>query len=518
MPKRLLRSIGQGVTALLIIAGSVKAQVYGPVPSPFESFKENSVSVMAAYGDTLWIGPGLNRNIGNTANWYLPDGATAVTDGQSRVFSLSLSRDTVIAGLGYNTETNDGNVQTGNGFHLSFDGGQTWLYSAQLIEQENDTGFVYGGQSYSKLPITVPQQSPPYELDHIGGTILSANWASGIIRSRDFGESWERLILPPQSAERLVPEQSYTFVSSEGNRYDPRFDQNLLGFAVLVDDQQRVWAGTAGGLNISANALSASIDSIRWEHLQVNSEDIGLMGNWIIDIKQQPSTGHVWMTNWPSGLQSGEQYGVVRTTDGGNTFDRFLADEKINDLGFKGAYIFAAGDNGLFISPDNGLNWQRYQQIASANTFIRSEAVYLSVAAARERVFIGTTDGIASTDDNGLSWQITRVNFPLAGGNQYQQEAPDVEAYAYPSPFSPGRHGIVRIKFEVQQQGNVRVRLFDFGMNLIREVENSIFTSGTYEAVWDGMTTGGRQVANGPVFYLIETPDNVTKGKFLVIE
>lgn len=518
MPKTVLLSIPHCAAALLLLAGSVKAQVYGPVSSPFESIKENSVSVMAAYGDTLWIGPGLNRNIGNTANWYFPEGADAVTGGAARVFSLSLGRDTVVAGLGFSVATADGDVQSGDGFHLSFDGGQRWLYSPQFVEQDDDTGFVYGGKRYSKLPITVPQQSPPFELDHFGDTILSASWASGIIRSRDFGKSWERLILPPQSAESLVPEENYSFTSSEGNSYDPRYDQNLLGFAVLVDDRQRVWAGTAGGLNISENAVDAPIDSIRWKHVQVSGENNGLIGNWIIDIKQQPATGDIWMSNWPSGLQSGEQYGIVRTNDGGTTFDRYLPDEKINDLGFRGTYIYAAGDNGLFISPDNGQNWNRYRRIESANTFIKEQAQYLSVATAVERVFIGTSDGIATTDNNGQSWQIIRVDFPLKGGNQYQKEAPEVEAYAYPSPFSPRRHGLVRIKFDVLEQGQVRVRLFDFGMNLIREIENDTFNTGTYEAAWDGTGAGGRQVANGPVFYLIETPGNTIKGKLLVIE
>lgn len=507
-----------GLLLFLFTPSILQAQIYGPIPSPVESIRENSVSVMAAFGDTLWIGPGLNRNIANSTTWHFPKGATGITEGPARVFSLSLSRDTVIAGLGYNFRSDEGSIQTGYGFHLSDDGGKSWIYSEQLLEEESDTIFMYGGRTYTKLPITVPQQSPPYELAHFGDTIISANWALGIIRSTNFGESWQRLILPPQHADSLVPEGNYSFTSDGADRYDPRFDQNLLGFGVLIDSNQKVWAGTAGGLNISEDALFAATDSISWKHIQVNGESNGLIGNWIIDIKEQPSTGDIWMTNWPSGIQSGEQYGVVRTADGGDTFERYLQDEKINDLGFKGAYIFAAGDNGLFISPDNGDNWQRINRIQSPNTFIKSGAQYLSVASTSDRVWIGTSDGIASTDDFGQSWQITRVNFPLRGGNQYQRDAPDVEAFAYPSPYSPSRHGVVRIKFEVQNQGSAKVRLFDFGMNLIKEIENGSFVPGTYEAVWDGHDTRGRRVANGPVLYQIETPGNTVRGKFLVIE
>lgn len=518
MPVKLLGSFFVCSLILFATTFSMRAQITGPISSPWESIKENSVSVMAAFGDTLWIGPGLNRNIKNSINWLFPSGADSVTDGPARVFSLSLSQDTVIAGLGFNFQTEGGSIQTGAGFHLSADGGETWIFSPHPLEDEDDTTFVYGGISYSKLPITVPQQSPPFEADHTGETILSANWASGIVRSRDFGQSWRRLILPPQSADSLVPEQSYEFNADGTNRYDPRYDQNLLGFGLLIDDQNNVWAGTAGGLNISKNAAFALADSIRWTHLQVSNETDGLLGNWIIDIKQQPASGDIWMTNWPAGLQSFERFGIVRTSDGGTTFDRYLIDEKINDLGFKESFIFAAGDNGLFISPDNGQTWQQIERIQSANTFIKSTAQYLSVASTTDRVWIGTSDGIASTGNFGETWEITRVNFPLEGGNQYQQNAPDVEAYAYPSPFSPSRHSIVRIKFEVKNQGNVKVRLFDFGMNLIKEIENGLFSQGTYEAIWDGNDLRGRRVANGPVLYQIETPGNTIRGKFLVID
>lgn len=494
------------------------AQITGPVPSPRESIKENSVSVMAAFGDTIWIGPGLNRNINNSANWLLPNDADSVTGGRARVFSLSLSRDTVVAGLGFNFQSGGEDVQTGGGYYISDDGGASWGFIPHPLEEESDTTFVYGGITYSKLPITVSQQSPPFEADHSGNIILSANWASGIVRSRDFGESWERLILPPQTADSLVPEQNYEFIGDGDNRYDPRFDQNLLGFGILIDNEDKVWAGTAGGLNISENAVSAPVDSIRWSHLQVTDEDSGLLGNWIIDIKQQPATGDIWMTNWPAGLQSFERYGIVRTSDEGLTFDRYLVDEKINDLGFMGDHIFAAGDNALFISPDNGQSWEQLNKIESPNTFIKPSAQYLSVASTSDRVWIGTSDGLVSTANLGASWEITRVDFPLQGGNQYQQDAPDVEAYAYPSPFSPGRHGIVRIKFEVEETGNVKIRLFDFGMNLIKEIENGSFSPGSYEAVWDGLDLRGRQVANGPVLYQIETAGNTIRGKFLVID
>lgn len=503
----------------LLMPCPAKAQVLGEVPSPFSSIRENSVSTMAALGDSLWIGPGLNRNIANTTDWFLPVGADSVANGRGRAFSISLAPDTVFAGLGFNLETINGNVPTGLGYHYSVDGGDSWDYIPHPLEREEDTLFVYGGQSYASLPITVPEQSPPYDMAMKGDTLLSANWASGILRSRDFGQSWERLILPPQPATQLVPEETYQFTSNgDDNRYDPRFDQNLLGFSVLIDSQRRVWAGTAAGINISANALQEERDSIRWEHDQMVNSETGLLANWVIAIGEQPSTGTVWMTNWPAGLRENERYGVVSTSDGGQTYEQHLIGEQVNDIGFAGGYVFAAANSGLFISPDNGTSWTHISQIRTPNTYIKEGARYLSIATTSNRLWVSTTDGIASTADLGNSWQITRVNFPLSGGNQYRQDVATVDSYAYPNPFSQRRHGIVRIKFEIEQQGRVTITLYDFGMNRIRELENRTFSAGTYEAVWNGTDENGRRVANGPVLYQIETPSGTFRGKILVID
>ncbi len=495
-----------------------QAQIVGNVPSPTESIAQNSVSNMAALGDTLWIAPSLNRTVNNSANWYYPEGASEIVNKNGRVFSLALAPDTVIAGLGYNAETPDGSVQAGLGFHISTDGGDNWDYIENPNEAKNDTSFVYGGTTYKKLPITAQEQSPPFEIAQTGNTIFSASWALGLVRSQNFGKSWERIILPPQQADTLVPEQEYNFNGNGENKYDPRYDQNLLGFSVLIDDQNRVWAGTAGGLNISDNALFAPTDSIRWKHIQFDSSENGLPANWIITIKQHPKTDDIWLTNWSSGISDEEQYGIARTSDSGQTFDHYLPGERINDIGFKDGTIYAAGDNGFFKSTDNGNNWNRIPQIKSANTFIKKSAQYYSLSSTTNRLWVGTSDGLASTADGGQSWQITRVNFPLDGQNRYQQDAPSVETYAYPNPFSPRRHDIVRIKYEVQKAGNVQIRLFDFGMNMVRELGSGNFSEGTYEAVWDGRDHQGNQVANGPVFYQIDTASGTIRGKILVVD
>ncbi|HET8864880.1 MAG TPA: hypothetical protein VFM80_04215 [Gracilimonas sp.] len=515
-----------------------QAQVIGPQdPSidKFNTIRQNSVSTIAAFGDTVWISPALNRNIENAAEWYYPENAEEVVNGIGRVFSLSLAEDTVVTGLGFSAEGPGGSVPAGYGFYTSIDGGENWTFhdfpldpdppttcdpGSSNYDPSCDITFQYGGETYTRIRTTVSEQSPPYAIDFNGDVILVSAWASGLLRSTDFGATWKRIILPPSDVINFSPDNTYEwnsqYDSQSINRYDPRGDNNLFGFGVLIDSQERVWFGSAGGINISENALTAPTDSVSWNRVRFDNSPDGLLGDWIIAIKEDPQTKRIWLTNWIA--EQPQKQGVVYTDDGGETFTQVLIGERINDIGFKDGYVFAAGDNGLFISEDGGNSWIKSPQIKSPNTIIKSSAQYFAVASTTERVWVGTDDGIASTDDYGFSWEITRVDFPLTGGNRYEPDARNVNTYAYPNPFSPTIHKLVRIKFEVEAQGNVRVRVFDLGMNLVREIENNSFASGIYEAVWDGYDGKGRKVANAPYIYIIETESGQINGKILLAD
>ncbi len=489
----------------------VLAQLIGPIPSTSASISQNSVSNLAVYGDTVWIGPQLQRNIGNTNDWFFSEALDSIRNSNARVYSLALREDTIFAGLG-STSTLDGqSIDQGFGFYLSTDGGDSWQFIEFGLEDEADNTFVYGASTLTKLPVIVPQQSPPYSVAIKGNVQFAAAWASGLKRSLDGGLTFERLLLPTSRLDSLVPELNYTF------EFNPRNDNNFLGFSVFIDSQNRVWLGSAGGINWSPDALTADKSRVRWYRSAFNSAiRKSLPGNWVIFITEQPGTNRIWMTNWIA--NSGENYAISYTDDLGKTFQSFLIGEKIYGIDFYGDTIVAVGDNGIFISDDDGRSWNQIQAIRSANAVISPNANFFSVGASKERVWIGSTEGLVSTTDF-QSFSITRVNLPLRGGNDFSPDAKSVSSYVYPNPFSISRHSYARFVFESEAaSGQAKVTLYDFSMQKITEIRGAINGSGQYEAIWNGLDGKGRIVANGVVFYTIEQGGKKVNGKLLVMD
>ncbi|XWN38236.1 MAG: hypothetical protein ROO71_04710 [Balneola sp.] len=531
--------IKKGILLLIlsIIGISVLGQSTYQVPSPFNSIRQNGVSNILGTGDTLWISPSLNFNVSNNIDWLQPAGIDSITDGEGRIFSMDISGADFATGLGFSIDLDGDPISSGFGFYFSSDNGSNWQFQDFPLDSQPpdncdddsipytgdcDIVFTYGGTQYFRIRNTVRQQSPPFDIQINSDTVFTAVWGSGLLRSTNRGITWEKIILPPSSVRILTPENSYFWLSDYQrttiNRYDARSDFNLLGFGLHLDSANNVWFGTANGVNFSTDAYTTSTDSISWKHVNFDNSNNGLLGNWVIEIEENPSTGAIWMTNWIIDASSGEQFGIVSTNDNAETFTQHLIGEKINSIDFKDGAVFAAGENGLFISTNGGDSWSKFPQIRSANTFLKESAEFLSVSSTTDRVWVGTNDGIASTSDLGQTWEITRVNFPLSGGNAFDPNAKTVQTYAYPNPFSPSLHDLVRIKYELKESGMVNIRVFDFGMNLVREIENDTFSAGTYEAIWDGVDNSGRKVANAPYIYIIEMPDRTIDGKILVIE
>jgi len=292
-----------------------------------------------------------------------------------------------------------------------------------------------------------------------------------------------------------------------------------MGFSVLVDGSGTIWAGTAGGVNRSTDGGST------WQRFKTDGTGGSLTGNWVISIEEQEHAGgerSIWMATWNTGDVGGGgggQFGVTVTHDGGDSFEQALLGERIYDFAFDGNTVYAAGDNGLFVSEDAGRTWtsiNRFRDSSDPRRIVRPGASVYTAGITEDALWVGTADGLLRTTNEGLSWRIFRTEIPLHP-DEPSAAVPEVDVFAYPNPFSPGADRFIRIRYELDRAAGIRIRVFDYGMNLVREIVDDA-PAGTSESVWDGTDSGGARVANGTYFYEVSAGDDLFRGKILVIE
>lgn len=499
------------------------ARVAELMPTP--GIARNSVTNLLARGDSLWVGPLLNLTTDGGATWFMPD-ADSLVDARNRVFSLDAEGDILWAGLGYTSEAQGDaeGVATTGGFLFSTDGGRSFTYRLPHLDAPGDSVEVYGVSTLKALPIIVPQQSPPYDIDYDPrtGDVWVAAWASGIRRSADQGRTWQRVVLPPDDRMAIHPDSSYDFELAPQRGGTGHL--NHMGFSVLVDEAGTVWAGTPIGVNRSTDG------GVSWRRFGAEGTPNSLTGSWVVSIEEQPVPGRnpVWMATW-NAAEVGEQgqYGVTvaRSGLGGDpdsvAFDQVLLGEQIYDFAFRGAgTVYAAGTNGLFISHDAGATWNVVRHFADPtqpDRRIRPDVSVYAVATTDDALWVGTSDGLFKSTDQGATWRIYRAEVPLHPETP-TAAVPDVDTYAYPNPFSPQADRFIRVRYELDAPRAVQVRIFDFSMNLVRRLVDENQPEGVREATWDGTDDRGLRVANGVYLYAVEAGGETAWGKILVLE
>ncbi len=498
----------------LLLVGTSDAQDGSLVESEF-GILSNSVANLHAQSDSLWIGPLLNLTTDGGSTWKITE-ADSLFGSANRVFSLDIEGSTIWIGLGRSDRSTGESVQTAAGFLVSTDGGRTFAYRFPQLDGAADETIEYGVNTLSALPVIVPQQSPPFDIDFdpANGDVWVAGWASGIRRSSDGGLTWDRVVLPPDELDYVHPDSVYSF------RVEPQRggmgQLNHMGFSVLVDEAGTVWAGTPVGVNRSTDGGSS------WRRFSNDGTPGSLTGNWVISIEEQPLPGlnPIWMATWNSGGGGTGQFGAAVTRDGGETFEQTLQGEKVYDFAFRGQTVYAASDGGLYISEDGGRIWRSVRDFRDRDQpdqFIRPGASVFSVATTSDALWVGTEDGLLKSQDGGHTWTVIRVEVPTNPAHPTER-VPRVDAFAYPNPFSPAIDRFVRFRYDLPSAGGVRIRIVDFGSSLVRDWTDSR-PQGTGESVWDGRDARGLRVANAAYFYSIEGPGGFqATGKILVIE
>jgi photosystem II stability/assembly factor-like uncharacterized protein len=467
----------------------------------------NSASHLRAVGDTVWLGTGkgLGRSTNQGVTW---ENFRKVPEFDNRgIFAIAVDGNRVWSSIGFEKQMDNNSVQTGAGLTFSTNAGQSWNHVPQPVDSQSDSLIQYGINQLRILPVTVPEQNVTFDIALSQGTTWASSFAGGLRKSTNNGQSWQRILLPPDNRNTISPSDTLNFY------FDPRLHLNLRVFSVLAVSDTEIWAGTAGGVNKSTDG------GVSWRKFNHQNQIQGILSNWVIRVKEQRLHGkqRIWTTNWLA-EGSDERYGVSYTEDGGQTWKNLLHDTKAYDFAFRDSVVYVATDDGVYRTDDDGRSWQRSGAIIDKETRqgFTSTPIF-SVAVQRNAVWVAGESGLAKTLDDlahpfGHTWQVLRT-FDEVGNKAF--------TYAYPNPFSPN---FERVRFHYGTQGRtatVTIEVFDFGMNLVRTLLRSATRSGNFEhdEIWDGRDNQGRQVVNGVYFYRVGLDnDSSLWGKVIVLQ
>jgi photosystem II stability/assembly factor-like uncharacterized protein len=467
----------------------------------------NSVSHILVVGDTLWVGTGkgLSRSVDHGQTWENYRQVSEFAD--LGIYAVALQSPTIWTSTGFEKKVDNDFVPTGSGLTYSLDNGLTWHHLPQPMDAPSDSFIQYGINHMKILPIIVPEQNVTYDISVRNGTVWITSWAGGLRKTTDDGQTWQRIVLPPDNYNTVSLNDTLSFI------IDPRQNVNFTPFSVLARSDSEIWVGTAGGINKSTDG------GVSWTKFNHQNQDSSILGNWVIRIKEQLVHGkrRIWTTNWVAEDPS-EQYGVSYTDNGGQSWHNLLQDVKASDFAFKDSIVYVATDEGVYRTDDDGRTWDRASRIVdSAGQQLFSTSQLFSVGVQGSTVWVSGSDGVASTTDDashefGQTWEIKRAYVPVGSSST---------TYAYPNPFSPANE-VVRIHYGTGgKDSNVKIRIFDFGMNLVRMLLRQAFRTGAIEhdEIWDGRDDSGRRVSNGVYFYEVEVENGSTGwGKVLVLQ
>ena len=458
----------------------------------------NSAVDLLVRGDTLWVagGKGIDFTADRGVSWtHLGD--TAPFDLED-IAALEAHGGTIWASLAGSEDSDQGALPKGLGLAVSTDFGRSWTKVPQPMEASDMSTYdiPYGANTIKALAVTTDINNITYDIAVTSRAVFIASFAGMLRKSTDGGATFTPVVLPPDQIDRIAPTDALDFSLSPVNRPDLGLQEsyNHRVFSVHAMNDDTLWVGTAGGINLSTDG------GVSWRKFTFNNQADPISGNFVVAIGHNVIGGvtHVWAATI-NALNPVEYRAVSVTTDMGETWRTCLRGEFTHNFGFKGDIVYAATNSGVYRSDDAGNSWIGISRfIDERSRRVAAEERCYAVAVMGDDVYVSNGDGLMRTRDDGEQffgeeWTIFRAAQPLGSS---------AEAYAYPNPFAPDDEPL-RIHFRTGGSGTVSIRIYDFAMMPVRTLlQNASRAAGTeHDEIWDGTNDDGNLVANG-VYYI----------------
>ena len=467
-----------------------------------ENPASNSITdILIDDDNTIWIATsrGLSKSEDHGKSWTNYYGTEDF--GTLGVPALGYNDGVIWASLSGIKETDGSTVNVGEGLIYSEDNGETWNRIEQPVDDPGDSSVVYGINTLRALPVTVKEQNLIYDIAFSKEKIWIATFAGGLRSSDDMGVTWKRVPLPPDYLDEINPNDTLSFtLQPQAGKFGPESNLNHRLFSIASDGDEKIYAGTANGINISED------NGLSWKKYNHQNQDESISGNFVVALEYDSLSGSIWGATWRAEDQD-EFYGVSYSLNDGESWQTALYGERGHNFAFSRGEVIAATDNGLFASRNSGNEWLSPNVIADDQksiAILRNQFYSAGVqdSAGVEIVWGGSAgEGLAKMiSKNGIwdgDWNILLASAPLENAE---------DTYAFPNPFSPD-DGFTRIKYSLNSStDDVTIRILDFDMNLVRTLIQKAPRNAGDEIfeIWDGRDDSGNYVPNGVYFYRID--------------
>lgn len=474
--------------------------------------------------NNIWLGTskGLSRSTDNGSSWknyyntkdFGTNSISAVAEGLGAIWAATWH---------FVSDASGNPVPKGTGLRYSQDNGETWIIIKQPIDSSDAMKVSYGTNNLNALPITASEQNFIYDIAFTKNTIWIVSFSGGLRKSTDMGKTWQRVVLPPDYLNSIKPTEKLDFdLAPSSGKLNMRGNLNHRAFSIVAAGDDTLYVGTANGINKTTDANSPYPS---WVKFNRTNQQKPISGNFILAMERNTLDGSIWAASWKAEGQT-EYWAVSSSANGGQTWETFLTDEKVRDFGFihyanGETDVFAASESGLYRSSNKGMTWISAPKIVDSESKVELRpTLFLSVEcnvlnSNSTEIWAGTNDGLAKALETSTSswYEKWKVYFASSG------KISESESFAFPNPYNP-KLDLLRIKYNLNKSSSISLRIFDFGMNLVRTVLQNTQRGVNPEQLdyWDGKDDLGKVVPNGVYFYRLDIGDSAPLfGKILVM-